>query len=84
MRLIDADALKREFETTPYNDYDDLLRTERLIDDAPTVPERQKGEWIKYDNGFIACPFCKFDTKHGRWWKFCPNCGADMRGNSNG
>lgn len=34
---ISRSALKREFETTPYNDYDDLLRTERLIDNAPTV-----------------------------------------------
>lgn len=35
--LISREALKREFEATPYNDYDDLLRTERLIDEAPTV-----------------------------------------------
>lgn len=34
---ISRSDLKREFETTPYNDYDDLLRTERLIDDAQPV-----------------------------------------------
>ena len=37
MRLIDADALKSALEIEQYNDYDDLLRTERLIDNAPTI-----------------------------------------------
>ena len=37
MRLIDADALKKVLEIEQYNDYDDLLRTERLIDQAPTI-----------------------------------------------
>ena len=37
MRLIDADALNEALEVTQYNDIDDLTRTERLIDNAPTV-----------------------------------------------
>ena len=37
MRLGDLDALKREFEDLFYNDVDDMERTERLIDNAPTV-----------------------------------------------
>ena len=37
MRLIDANELKEAISTTPYNDYDDLTRTEKLIDNAPTV-----------------------------------------------
>lgn len=40
-RHIDADALKKAIEVAPYNDIDDLTRTEQLIDDAPTV-----SEWI--------------------------------------
>lgn len=44
--LISRSALKRDLEISPYNDYDDYLRTERLIDNAPTVEERSKGEWI--------------------------------------
>lgn len=35
--LISREALKRDLEVSPYNDYDDYLRTERLIDDAPMV-----------------------------------------------
>ena len=38
-RYIDADALKKAIEVAPYNDIDDLTRTERLIDDAPTVDD---------------------------------------------
>ena len=37
IRLIDANALKEALSQTPYNDYDDLTRTENLIDNAPTV-----------------------------------------------
>lgn len=37
-----------------------------------------KGEWIKQDNGYIMCPFCKTDTKHGAWWEYCPKCGAKL------
>lgn len=49
----------------------------RAIIDAPTV-ERPKGKWIKQDNGYIMCPFCKTGTKHGAWWEYCPKCGANM------
>lgn len=40
--LISRSALKREFETLFYNDCGDFVRTERLIDDAPTVEPK----WI--------------------------------------
>lgn len=35
--LISRSALKKALEVTQYNDIDDLTRTERLIDNAPTV-----------------------------------------------
>ena len=41
--LISREALKRDLEVTQYNDIDDLLRTEQLIDNAPPVSH---GEWI--------------------------------------
>lgn len=37
MKLIDVEALKKALEVTQYDDIDDLTRTERLIDNAPTV-----------------------------------------------
>lgn len=42
---------------------------------------RPIGEWIKCENGYIMCPFCKTDTKHGTWWEYCPKCGAKLKGN---
>ena len=49
-------------------------------------PQRDKGEWINHDN-FCECPFCHtewnyFDNEV-EWFKYCPNCGADMRGIQN-
>lgn len=35
--LISREALKKALEVTQYNDIDDLTRTERLIDNAPTI-----------------------------------------------
>ena len=80
MRLIDADALMKEFaefvknsnnsdfaEVPTWNDAVSLLGS------APTIePERKNGKWT----GDNACPFCGF---HLWLLSFCPNCGADMR-----
>ena len=53
-------------------------------------PERKKGKWIPQDhnkkNGMITtlvyyCPTCSVCGKTGGYdMNFCPNCGADMRG----
>ena len=58
-------------------------------------PERKKGKWIKRDvsrqiHGISCsapnwqCSVCKkwwFHNGEGlKWYKFCPECGADMRG----
>ena len=39
--LISRSALKKALEVTQYNDIDDLTRTERLIDNAPTVKSQK-------------------------------------------
>jgi len=46
-------------------------------------PEREKGKWIADNHDFWVCSNCKFPSEaHGAniLYKFCPNCGADMRG----
>ena len=50
--------------------------------DAPSadVVERKKGEWINNTNGTFECSLCGW--KHSRS-NYCPNCGADMRGEEN-
>ena len=44
-------------------------------------PERKKGEW---SDGYRwqRCSLCKQTGKKS--WNYCPNCGADMRGERNG
>lgn len=93
MRLIDADLLGlTDMEIIMCNgDYKEALKM--LIDKiehAPTIePEREKGEWIPSFNGRFAggaywfhCSKCERivpDVRNGGW-NFCPNCGADLRG----
>lgn len=92
-RLIDADELIKwiedryeiTWETDTYEGgikdaCSDMLKK---IDNMPTIePERKKGRWT--DNN--ACPFCGFQPWYGRdihTLSYCPNCGADMRGEGN-
>lgn len=66
-----------------------LSQVFNVIDNQPTIePERKKGEWIDQDDGAfypIECSECRkiplFDA-YGDYVlsNFCPNCGADMRG----
>lgn len=74
MRLIDAGALQRE-----YMQFHDGKRSV-LVDVAPTIEERKRGMWIDKDGGLATCSEC--GDRWGVWsvMKFCPNCGADMRG----
>lgn len=71
---------------------DALLRFKSMVHSAPTVePERKKGKWIHKPDIYLdeqtwECSEC------GEPWifiegtpsennaNFCPNCGADMRG----
>ena len=90
MRLIDAEALKKE-ELDDYvdNALFELSDVIALIDNAPTV-ERQKGTWFVDPHSMIMkCMECGHientkevgvvnEDKH-----FCYWCGADMRGDNN-
>lgn len=82
--LISREALKREFETLFYNDCGDFVRTERLIDDAPTIEERPKGKWIESDvpeSMLWKCSVCGYQLG-AHSFKYCPMCGADMSGDT--
>ena len=65
----------------------------QLIDEQPTadVRENVKGEWIEdaIANNIYRCSECGIDAPveptRGTEYKsnYCPNCGADMRGEQN-
>ena len=80
MRLIDADALKKAF----YNQECWSVVIEHIIDNAPTV-ERPTGKWEeKNDRYGYFCSVCgellPCSEEYDFQTNFCPNCGADMRG----
>ena len=85
MRLIDADALKLYIDKEVEEDkvLDGWAFFFKVyLDDAPTIDDdRPKGEWIDM-GGYEVCKNCR-EVKRFPHWKFCPNCGAQMKGASN-
>lgn len=63
-----------------------LCEIQRLIEAQKTV-EPVRGEWLECqsNDGYYECSVCgKLRNKfYDGKTKFCPNCGADMRGEKN-
>ena len=87
-RYIDANKLKKSL----YIPYTSIIKISESImtqidaQQTANVRENVKGEWIKVDEQpyfrkhfhKVCCSVCR---KQGYdYWNFCPNCGADMRG----
>ena len=83
-RYIDADALLNNLpDDLPYK-----ASVKRVLIQAPTadVAEVRHGRWILTDERFaeMSCSVCGF-SYYGEWdeecmTNFCPDCGADMKG----
>ena len=78
MRAIDADELKEIIRTMQaiggnYNIID-------VIDSMKTLELRPKGEWIGNASTSWKCSCCGYGVNPWNNTPFCPNCGADMRG----
>ena len=91
MRPIDADDFIERLNHVPM--VQEALRI--AMDKMPTIElKRDKGKWIEEDDGwdgvFWRCsecnePFYLVDgTPVDNEYHYCPNCGADMRGDQNG
>lgn len=88
MRLIDADALKETIDREIFR-HDTIDHVFQIIDDAPTI-EPKRGEWVALNDndtgGYWKCSVCGTPTEaYGAYtiYKFCPFCGAYMRGKDN-
>lgn len=92
VRLIDANALiekLREAEAQKGMGAAIAGLLIRYIGKMPTIdPEslRPKGRWEPREDaiGFVRCSVCHDCNIYGDWadgekWRYCPNCGADMR-----
>ena len=87
-RLIDADALLRDIEHYHLSDG----KFQHWVEIQPTI-ERKTGKWNVYYHGetdfSYSCNQCGYSAPYGKYggeysqkkWRYCPNCGADMRGN---
>lgn len=57
----------------------------QLLEGLPSAqPERIRGRWIEklHVHGVAYCSLCDYEL-HTNDTNFCPNCGADMRGEQN-
>ena len=77
MTRVEAIAILDGFKYNP------LLNEQHYeaLDMAVSALSENKGEWIEHLNAF-ECSKCGVIRAKGMWGKynFCPNCGADMRG----
>lgn len=65
----------------------EALMAEGKIYDIDYEPDRKKGKWNYGDDMFeyAICSSCKWDSGEAweyakKYFRYCPNCGADMRG----
>lgn len=84
MRAIDADELKTAFPICDNSKPVFVACVLATINHMPTIePERKRGKWKKvYEgNGLrYECDKCGERYPNAYGYNFCPNCGADMRG----
>ena len=95
-----SDTISRQAALDIFDDYNVSVENgeleaysrdrKRMCELPSAQPERKKGRWLA-DNrpggGFWVCSCCKFPSEAfaaNVLYKFCPNCGADMRGEQNG
>ena len=82
------ELIKRAITDWEHGDVSEKI-ADHLI--ANGVVIREKGEWeeiddMYFDDVIYRCDVCKEDfvtidgTPADNLWNFCPNCGADMRG----
>ena len=63
----------------------DVEHTIECLKALPSAQPEQNGKWIYNSPMTMKCDRCGFAIKDWDWhkFKFCPNCGADMRGAQN-
>lgn len=92
-KLIYVDRLKKDILALKdcYNGFSDTYDKACIIgviDEQPTIEERKTGKWIRKISVVDCATFVGDECSQCGYFKsmgqanFCPNCGADMRGNT--
>lgn len=83
MRLINADALMQDIEKYHLSDG----KFQHWVEVQPTIEERKTGKWKKVSASRYVTSVRRYAYKcsecgdiYDLYSNFCPNCGADMRG----
>ena len=72
------------------DDWEPDYATDRINELPSAQPEQKRGRWLpdnRRDGGFWVCSECKFPSEAFAadvLYKFCPHCGAYMRGEQDG
>lgn len=94
MELISREEAKRkiieELDSIDHVPSWVFRRLERVISSLPTIEEQKEGEWIdtdyinlRVDTYLASCSECGYQMNvrnNGRYFKYCPYCGAYMKG----
>ena len=97
-RQAAIEALDKRFDSIPMEQTTEILLLRKDLRNLPSAqPQRMRGKWIygedEYGIDGYHCDKCGFfvpwDYTHKfidfiKDYHFCPNCGADMRGESDG
>lgn len=88
-RLVDADAIK--LPKGFFEKVDNVPKFYEWLNTIPTIDPVKHGRWTKaerqgcwsYADVYKQCSECGKVTFLAEKMNYCPNCGADMRGESN-
>lgn len=78
-------AIEETWKEPSYTDPLNVLAELRdRIKDLPSAQsERKKGKWVPYLPKGLRYKCSECGSRYDTPWHFCPNCGADMRGEDN-
>lgn len=85
-RKAAIDALGKRFDDIPMRQTKEILSLRRDLRKLPSAqPMRKTGKWIYNSPVTMKCDQCEYVVRDWfvKQFRYCPSCGADMRGDPN-